>query len=253
MTTFYPESRFGGFTDIDGTIHFYSRVRSLAGSSTTILDFGCGRAEYSEDPIEFRKSLRILRSPGRRVIGMDVDPAGQTNPYIDEFHLLQENRSWPVNAGSVDLVVADWVIEHLPNPDHFFQEAHRCLKTNGHLCLRTTNRISYVGLASYLVPNRMHSAVLLRAQKDRKHEDIFPTLYRCNSVFKMRDQMKQHRFDAVVYGFESEPRYLEFSRLAYLCGVLHQRLAPSVFRPVIFAFGRKIEPKSSNGHPALPG
>ena len=25
---FYPESRFGGFTDIDGTIAFYTRVHS---------------------------------------------------------------------------------------------------------------------------------------------------------------------------------------------------------------------------------
>jgi len=29
METFYPESRFGGFTQIDGTVAFYSRVQAL--------------------------------------------------------------------------------------------------------------------------------------------------------------------------------------------------------------------------------
>jgi len=35
---YYPEFRFGGFTDIDGTIIFYSRVNSLLDSSFTVLD-----------------------------------------------------------------------------------------------------------------------------------------------------------------------------------------------------------------------
>jgi len=52
---FYPESTFGGFTDIDGTIAFFNRVNSLITDSFVSLDIGCGRGEYSEDPIIFRK------------------------------------------------------------------------------------------------------------------------------------------------------------------------------------------------------
>ena len=48
---FYPESRFGGYTDIDGTICFYTRVNSLLDSSFTIIDVGCGRGQYLNDPI----------------------------------------------------------------------------------------------------------------------------------------------------------------------------------------------------------
>jgi len=70
---FYPESRFGGFSDIDGTIAFYNRVNSLIKSANTIIDYGCGVGAYDSDPIEFRKNLRILKGKATKVIGVDVD------------------------------------------------------------------------------------------------------------------------------------------------------------------------------------
>ncbi len=54
---FYPEAKFGGFTDIDGTVAFFNRVNSLLDSSFVVLDVGCGRGAYNEDPVPLRKSL----------------------------------------------------------------------------------------------------------------------------------------------------------------------------------------------------
>jgi hypothetical protein len=42
-----------------------------------------------------------------------------------------------------------------------------------------------------------------------------------------------------VYGYESEPRYFQFSRALYGLAVLHQRFAPRAFRLSLFAFGEK--------------
>jgi len=44
-----------------------------------------------------------------------------------------------------------------------------------------------------------------------------------------------------VYGYEAEPSYLNFSKLVYAFGVLHQRLAPGFIRPALFAFARLKE------------
>ena len=99
---FYPEERFGGFTDIDGTIVFFNRVNSLIDSSSVVLDVGCGRGEYREDLVPFRKSLRILQRKAAKVIGIDVDQGAQDNPFLDEFHLIQGD-SWPVESNSIDL------------------------------------------------------------------------------------------------------------------------------------------------------
>ncbi|SRR5712692_1425809 len=236
----YPESRFGGFTDIDGTVIFYSRVRSLLRESSVVLDVGCGRAEYKDDPVPYRKELRTLRGHCGKAIGIDVDPAGETNPFIDEFYQI-DGSGWPLADGSIDLCLCDWVVEHLREPSVLFSEAARVLRPDGALCIRTMNKFSYPGLAARLVPNRLHARVLGFSQKTRKHEDVFPTLYRCNSVGALKSQMRRYGLIPVVYGYESEPCYCEFSRVVFGIAASVRAVIPQFLRTTIFAFGRKSQ------------
>jgi len=232
---FYPESRFGGYTDIDGTVAFYTRVSALLQPESSVVDFGCGRGAYGQDPVEVRRRLRVLRGRVHRVIGLDVDGAGADNPHLDEFCRLQGSR-WPLPDSSVDLVLADNVLEHLPDPQNFFTEARRVLKSGGNLCVRTPNAWSYIALLSRLIPNRDHAVVLAKVKERSQADDVFPTLYRCNSLPAVRRMMRANSFEGVAYGYEAEPSYLDFSRLAYALGVLHQKFAPGWLRPSIFAF-----------------
>lgn len=238
MEFFYPESRFGGFTQIDGTVAFYSRVQALARPSSVVVDFGCGRGAYASDPIPFRRDLRIFKEKVSRVIGLDANTAGAENPFLDEFHCLEELR-WPLDDNSADLVICDNVLEHLPETDSFFAEARRVLRPGGTVCIRTPNRWNYIALISRLVPNRSHAAVLAKAKPGLPGEDIFSTYYRCNTLPALRRALAQQGFTAVVYGYEAEPTYLSFSRAAYALGMLHQKLAPGVFRTTLFAFGER--------------
>jgi SAM-dependent methyltransferase len=238
MHTFYPESRFGGFTQIDGTIAFYARVQALVRPDSVVIDFGCGRGAYAADPIPFRRDLRIFKGKAARVIGLDASPSGQENPFLDEFHML-EGQHWPLVDQTADLCVCDNVVEHLPDPDAFFAEAQRVLRPGGVLCIRTPNKLNYIALLSQLVPNYRHAAVLAKAKPGLAEEDIFPTLYRCNTLSALSRAMARHRFEAVVYGYEAEPTYLSFSKAVYALGVLHQKLAPGVLKPALFAFGKK--------------
>ena len=50
--------------------------------------------------------------------------------------------------------------------------------------------------------------------------------------------MRKYSFEGVVYGYEAEPSYLSFSKIAYWLGVMHQRFAPGILKPTLFAFGR---------------
>ena len=235
---FYPESSFGGFTDVDGTLVFYARVNALLTPETTVVDIGCGRGQAAEDPIPFRRDLQILRGKCARAIGIDPDPVGEQNPCVDEFRRM-EGGLWPVGDGEVDLCLCDSVLEHVPDPDVFFGECHRVLRPGGYLCIRTPNRMSYFGLASRLLPNRLHARVLSRLQRGRESQDVFPTLYRCNTTRAIRRMLRKHGFDGCVYGYEAEPSYLGSSGILYALGVLHRRLAPGPFRLALFAFASK--------------
>lgn len=234
---FYPEVRFGGFTDIDGSIVFYNRVNALIDSSFNVLDVGCGRGALKEDPVNFRKSLKILKNKTSKIIGIDVDNHAKNNPFLDEFRLINAD-SWPIESNSIELIVCDNVLEHIEYPEQFFFELTRVLKNGGYLCVRTSNRWSYIAMAASIIPAKWHSRVLLFAQNGRKDEDVFPTVYKCNSIRKLKKIMVVSGFDCVVYGYEAEPSYLSFSKLAYFFGVMHQRLAPNFIKPSIFAFGK---------------
>ena len=239
MNAFYPESRIGGFTDLDGTIAFYTRVGVLTGPESVVLDVGCGRGEYADDPVAVRRELRIFRGKCAKVIGIDVDPAAEVNPFIDEFHLIESPR-WRLDDQSVDTCICDTVLEHVEDPEQFFAEAARVIRPGGHLCLRTPNVLSYFGLFSKLIPNKRHAAVLSKVQTDRAPEDVFPTLYKCNTRARLGAMFRKHRFDASVYGYEAEPSYLSFSKIAYALGVLHQKFAPNALKVSLMAFGRKL-------------
>lgn len=235
--TFYPESLFGGYSDIDGTVAFYNRVQSLVSSDSIVLDVGCGRGAFMDDAVPLRRELHVFKGKARRVIGIDVDEVAASNPFLDSFHLIN-GQHWPVSDNSVNIVVSDNVIEHLEDPDAFIAEARRVLKDGGYICLRTPNSWGYVALCSKLVPNRHHVRVLSRVQDGRKEEDVFPTLYRCNSIPAMRTMLGKYGFEHVVYGYEAEPSYLSFSKFAYWLGVLHQKFAPHFLKPALFVFGR---------------
>jgi len=43
-----------------------------------------------------------------------------------------------------------------------------------------------------------------------------------------------------VYGYQSQPSSLAFSRPLYFLGTLHQRFAPKFLKPTIFAFAQRL-------------
>jgi SAM-dependent methyltransferase len=236
----FPESQFGGYSDIDQLVVFYTRVRSLLEPSFTVLDIGCGRGKHAEERTP-RSNLKILNDQCKRVIGIDVNPAAEDNPFIDEFHLIDAEHEWPIPDAAVDLAVSDYVLEHVENPDRFFSECNRVIRPGGYLCMRTTNAMSYFGVAARLIPNSLHPAVVQRTYVNpRKEEDVFPIRYRCNTVFAIRRALDRHGFQHCVYGYQSDPAHFGFSRALYSLGVMHQRLAPRSIRTAIFVFARKL-------------
>lgn len=240
LERYYPESSFGGFSRVDGTIAFYTRVQALLTADALVVDFGCGRGvRLLEDPVPYRRELQTLRSKCRAVIGMDIDPAARRNPGIDSFVLIADSEPWPLADASVGLIISDFVLEHLVDPTLFLTQVARVLKRDGVFCARTTNRLGYVGLLATVIPNRWHSRAVTMAQKNRKAADVFPTAYRINSIRAVRRQLRQAGLQGVVYGHQAEPSYLRFSPTVYRLGKILHSLIPGVLADCLFVFARR--------------
>lgn len=232
----YPEVAAGGFTRVDGMVAFYTRVHALLGEDDVVLDFGAGRGQAEGDPVVFRRRLRSLRGAGRRVVGVDVDPAVLDNPLVDEAHVMQAGVI-PLPSASVDLVVAMSVFEHVAEPATVARELDRVLVPGGWLCAKTPNRWGYIALGATVVPNRLHVPALRRLQPGRLGGDVFPTHYRLNTRRAITRAFPGYQ--CVVYGHDAEVTYVGRSRIASSAVSTWSRLAPERMASMLMVFLRK--------------
>jgi len=85
------------------------------------IDYGCGSRPYDS----------LLKQSAKKVIGADLPG----NPMADEI-ILPDGRI-PLPNACADLVVSFQVLEHVPNPQKYLEEAHRLLRPGGRLILST--------------------------------------------------------------------------------------------------------------------
>lgn len=178
-----PLGSYRVFTDhhhsVDHAVTLFALAQLLATDARVVLDVGCGRGALV-DPDAGERRLHDLRTAQRTVIGIDVDPVGAENPVIDEFRLIEDGR-WPLDDGSVDLAMCDWVLEHVDRPEDFVGELHRVLRPGGAFVARTVSKSSLMSTGARLVPNSLHARVINRLQPPRQDQDVFPTVYRMNT------------------------------------------------------------------------
>lgn len=243
---FYPESALLGYTFVDGTVTFYNSINNLMTSNldeVVLLDLGCGCGSFMDNikanEDDYVIKLRNFKGRVKKVVGVDVDSSASTNPSLDEFHLLEINKPWPIADASIDVCISDWVIEHVQDVPFFFSELNRVMKKGGIACFRTLNKFCYIAFFSMLIQNKLHSKLLTKIQTFRKEEDVFPTVYNCNTKKKFTKTLNKNGFDAFVYYHISEPSYLTFSYLSFAFGYYFHKILPGFFKTTILAFGRK--------------
>ncbi|MER8602806.1 class I SAM-dependent methyltransferase [Mesorhizobium sp. M1233] len=233
----YPEMLAGGFSRVDGTVQFYTRVNALLRKDMVAVDFGAGRGEwFLDDPLPYRRSLRNLKGKVAKVIGIDVDPVVSENPAVDEAFPF-DGSIIPLATHSVDIIVADHVFEHVPVPALTASELNRILRPGGWLCIRTPNKFGYVAIMNRLIPERAKAAVLHFAQPNRKDEDVFPAHYRLNTKSALRHHFPEYAISA--HTWESEPAYHGGKAAIFHMMRAWNAAIPSGMNNVLFAFMRK--------------
>lgn len=242
----HREAGIDGFSQRDGVVRFYAFVwactlRTRAGR---VLDYGAGRGvqflrSTAADGSLYRRHLLDLRNTGARVTACDIDPVVREHPCSDEQRQIRADAPLPFEDESFDVIVCDNTFEHIEDPGFTAAELLRVLRPGGYVCARTPSRYGYVALAASLVPNRLHTAVLRRAQPRRAAADTFPTLYRLNSPAQLRRCFPG--CTVYHYHFSGEPAYSFESPLIYRTfGLLH-RLLPGPLNVTLCAFIRKPE------------
>jgi SAM-dependent methyltransferase len=210
---FYPDS------SKDGAIAFYGWVRQFTTPSTVMLNLGAG-------PPAARGKIRVFKGEVARVIGADPDPEVKQNPELDEAHVIGPDGGLPFRDGAFDLVLSDWVVEHVPEPAKFLTEVRRVLRTGGSFFFRTPNKRHYVALIARMTPHWFHERIAnwARGYPPGTH-DPWPTVYRLNSSGVIEKEARNAGFQQIeIRMWEYEPGYLVFHPVPFLLGVAYERV-----------------------------
>jgi len=237
----HSEYKIDLFTKHDGTVLFFNFVRAIIGKidgRAKVLDFGAGRGSFHHvQSSNTRSYLQDLRTTGAEVWAADVDEIVNSHPCSDHQVILNLGEKLPFDDGAFDVVVADFVFEHLENPSEIAKELIRITKQGGWICARTPNKWGYVSLASRLIPNTLHAKFLNKAQPNRKEEDVFPTVYRLNSPRAVKKYFSG--CDVRWYYHSGDPAYYFGSTVLYRMLLLLHRLLPPKLSPSICFFIQK--------------
>jgi len=235
-----PELAAGGFPRDDGTVQFYTRVNALLSIDMTLLDYGAGRGRQFDMPdAGYREAIQKFQGKVAKVIGVDVYDGIYHHPFLDERHVIDPGDALPFSPGTIDIVVADWVFEHLENPDQFAGEMERIVRPGGWVCARTVNRWGYIGIGARIIPNSVHAWAVRKLIPIARSEDVFPVRYRANSLRDIRRCFIRQNWEDFSYLVNTTPRYFANSRALFRAMELYQKFAPYRLGVDLFVFLRR--------------
>jgi SAM-dependent methyltransferase len=189
-----------------------------AGHGATVLDIGCGRG--FDGDARLQKSLATAAGP---YLGVEPDatiaPAAHfTQVYND---VLEDA---PVRPGSVQVAFAVMVLEHLKEPQPFWDKLHELLVAGGVFWAFTMDGRHRFCRASRMAERlRIKDLYLrfLRGKRGAERYENYPVHYRCNTP----EQISAH-----ASAFE-ECAFVSFSRVGQL-----DYYVPRLLRPVANCF-----------------
>jgi SAM-dependent methyltransferase len=240
-STLHPETAAGGYACNDGTVEFYQRVVAVLPEGGRVLDLGAGRGAAFDGNASAWQTwlLHLANKPSTRV-GADVDPVVLTNPILDEAKIIEPGKPLPFEDQSFDLILCDWVIEHIEDPESFVREVKRVLKVGGWFCARTPNRWSYFAIGARLVSGGVAKTVLGRLQSHRAEHDVFPKYYKLNTLGAIGKNFTSKDWRNATYTDNPDPGYVGGIRPLFHMIDFYQRLAPKSLGTVILVFVQRI-------------
>lgn len=195
-------------------------IEEITNAETYLLDVGCGHGDF----------LQSILKKTPNTYGLDPDADALSNNSLIKNKVLGEVENIPFKNNFFDLVLMEWVLEHLTDPRQAFREIYRVLKPGGKVVFITPNVWNYNVWIIRAIPHCFH-AFLTRKLYGRQDGDTYPVQYKINSGGKIKKIMEATGFSKVVLVTNGDPSYISFNKpLFAFARFLEKILDYQVFR-----------------------
>jgi len=196
-----------------------------------VLDAGCGK----ESAVPLNNGLETR-------VGVDISHLFLMSNKNVNLKIVADLESLPFKNATFDVILSQYVMEHLKNPEKVISEFRRVTKDRPTILILTTNALNYIALATHLMPfsiQRFIKKRFLRIPED----EIYPVYYRCNTIFKLNRMMRRIGFENEKSVFVGGPFYFAFSLPLFRVAMLFERITDGMLRflkfYVVVRYGKK--------------
>jgi len=198
------------------TVHDYydEELAPLINKRTVLLDAGCGKKGIMDK----------YNGRTRFTVGIDLRlEALKVNNSMD-YSLKSNVEKLPFRNGSFNVVICQWVGEHLRKPKMVYKEFARVLKENGHLIIVTNSVYSPIMLASAILPSGFRDKAKEKVFPSEIKEDTFPTYYKCNCKKRCEKVLSDLGLSKNFSGYAGDISLFLFSKILFVLILLYEKI-----------------------------
>ncbi|MBP8973520.1 MAG: class I SAM-dependent methyltransferase [Anaerolineae bacterium] len=186
------------------TAVYEALIRERLAAGMRVLDLGCGRGG----------ALEQLGPAVAHPLGLDPDHRSLAEHRLPDLpRAVALADALPLPAASVDLVLASWVLEHLPDPARVFAEVARALRPGGAFIVLAPGARSPAALLNRTL--RPLQGWLVPRLYGRAETDAFPVVYRANTRRQVEALAQGAGLALDTFRAIEDPTYFAFHPLVF--------------------------------------
>jgi SAM-dependent methyltransferase len=225
------------------TARFERQVAAALTADSAVLDLGCGRGGIVE-----RLGPHRGDGPAGRWIGIDPDIASLREHRVANLaRACADALRLPFAAETFDIVIASWVLEHLPQPVTTFGEVARVLRPGGAFFILTPNAAHPLPrLSAALAPLHRLQSYAVSLIYGRATADTFPVAYRANTASAIERLATPLGLRAIDMVWVDDPSYFAWNSLSFIAAVVLEMFLPAGHQVHLVGRLRKESPSKSH-------
>lgn len=184
-----------------------------------LLDAGCGKKGIMN---KYKGRLKYA-------IGIDLSFSALKVNNVLNSYVQGSLNMLPFADNTFDVIISQWAVEHIPDPEVCFREFYRVLKKGGGIILVTNSIHHPLMFFSSIFPEKIRDAVKTKLLPPEIEEDTFPTYYRCNTLKRMEAVLGKIGFTKAFDCYVGDPSFFIFSKLLFPLLLFYEKITDLSF------------------------